>query len=433
MSVWKLLMRILSTMMNAVESAMDHVKRIELVLSACLEEGLLEFATETHVKFAHDQIHEAILTSIPPETKPHIHLRIGKYLLGTELDVAPVTEALYFLAADQFSRSHEIICDVEDVADLCRVNLVAGKLAVAKCSFAQGAEFLQVAVSMASKADLWNHQYDLALDVFTLSAEYESHAGRFERSYEMVDMVLTKATKLEDKLRAYYVRLDGLAYEQRLVEAVDLGLMLLEKIGEKMPRQLTTIQVVGKTMKISWLMRRRGMYDVGTTDEMSMSKATTAMKVLSLLWTSAWYSGDAALFVAVTLKSMTLTVKWGLSPFSACALAAFARLLVGLHRTDESYRVGQLALEVHKKCGSKENEGLLFLLLAGFVNHFRETCRDQLPLISRAHDSAFASGRILLAMIAVLIRLQVNFLVGTPLPALNQDCEALLSRTQRVD
>jgi predicted ATPase len=185
---------------------------------------------------------------------------------------------------------------------------------------------------MASKADLWNHQYDLALDVFTLSAEYESHAGRFERSYEMVDMVLTKATKLEDKLRAYYVKLDGLAYEQRLVEAVDLGLMLLEKIGEKMPRQLTTIQVVGKTMQISWLMRRRGMYDVGTTDEMSMSNATTAMKVLSLLWTSAWYSGDAALFVAVTLKSMTLTVKWGLSPFSACALAAFARLLVGLHR-----------------------------------------------------------------------------------------------------
>jgi predicted ATPase len=319
-------------MMNAVESDMDHVKRIELVLSACLEEGLLEFATETHVKFAHDQIHEAILTSIPPETKPHIHLRIGKYLLGTDLDVAPVTEASYFLAVDQFSRSHEIICDVEDVADLCRVNLVAGKLAVAKCAFAQGAEFLQVAVSMASKADLWNHQYDLALDVFTLSAEYESHAGRFERSYEMVDMVLTKATKLEDKLRAYYVRLDGLAYEQRLVEAVDLGLMLLEKIGEKMPRQLTTIQVVGKTMKISWLMRRRGMFDVGTTDEMSMSNATTAMKVLSLLWTSAWYSGDAALFVAVTLKSMTLTVKWGLSPFSACALAAFARLLVGLHR-----------------------------------------------------------------------------------------------------
>jgi hypothetical protein len=108
---------------------MDHVKRIELVLSACLEEGLLEFATETHVKFAHDQIHEAILMSIPPETKPYLHLRIGKYLLGTELDAAPVTETSYFLAVDQSSRSHEIICDVEDVADLCRVNLVAGKLA----------------------------------------------------------------------------------------------------------------------------------------------------------------------------------------------------------------------------------------------------------------------------------------------------------------
>jgi hypothetical protein len=65
------------------------------------------------------------------------------------------------------------------------------------------------------------------------------------------DVVVTKATKLEDKLRAYYVRLDGLAFEERLVEAVDLGLMLLQTLGEKMSRQLTTLQVVRKTMKIS--------------------------------------------------------------------------------------------------------------------------------------------------------------------------------------
>jgi hypothetical protein len=94
---------------ECIESDMDHVKRIELVLSACLAEGLLEFATETHVKFAHDQIHHAILTSIPPETKPHIHLRIGKYLLGTDLDIAPVSRGIVFLGRGPvfaFSRNH---------------------------------------------------------------------------------------------------------------------------------------------------------------------------------------------------------------------------------------------------------------------------------------------------------------------------------------
>jgi predicted ATPase len=93
------------------------------------------------VKFSHDQIHQALLMSIPPEMKPHVHLRIGKYLLGTLADDTPGAEASYFLAADQFSRSQEIVCAVEDVADLCRVNLMAGKLSVAKCAFAQRAEF----------------------------------------------------------------------------------------------------------------------------------------------------------------------------------------------------------------------------------------------------------------------------------------------------
>ena len=405
------------------------VKKIELSLSACIEEGLLEFANETHVKFAHDQIHQALLIWIPPETKPYLHLRIGKYLLSTKVDAAPMTEASHFLAVDQFLRCQEIISSVEDVADLCRVNLEAGKLAVAKCAFAQGAEFLQIAAAMASKADLWNHHYDLALDVFTLSAEYESYAGRLEGSYEMVDVVITKAAKLEDTLRAYYVRLDGLAFEGRLVEAVNLGLLLLEKLGEKLQRHLTPLQVVGKTMKISWLMRRRRTFDVWSMDKMSNWKTITAMRVLSLLWGIAWYSGDSGLFVAITLKSMSLTLRWGLSPFSASALATFARLLVGLHRTDESYRVGQLALEVHKKWGSKENEGLLLLTLASFVNHARESCRSQLLLVSRAHESAFACGQISVAMIAHLVRVQMSFLVGTPLSAMNQDCKALLSNT----
>jgi predicted ATPase len=309
------------------------------------------------------------------------------------------------------------------------VNLVAGKRAVAKCAFGQGAEFLQVAAIVASKADLWTHDYDLALDVFTSSAEYESNAVRLERSYEMANVVVMKATTLEDKSRAYYVRLDGLVLEERLDEAVDLGLMLLQMLGEKMTRQLTTLQVVRKTMKISWLMRRRGMFDVGTLDEMNDWKIIAAMRVLSLLWGTAWYSGDTRLFVSITLKSMSLTLKWGLSPFSASALATFALLLMGIHRADESYRVGQLALEVHKKCGSKENEGFLLLLLASFINHARETCRDQLPLISRAHDSAFASGRMSLAMIIVLTRVQANFVVGTPLSSLDQDCKALRRNT----
>ena len=405
------------------------VKGIELVLTACVAEGLLEFANETDVKFSHDQIHQALLMSIPPEIKPHLHLRIGKYLLGAVSDAAPGAEASYFLAVDQFSRSQDIICAVEDVADLCKVNLLAGKLSVAKCAFAQAADFLQVAASMASKADLWNHHYDLALDVFTLSAEYESYAGRLERSYELVDTVLANATKLEDKLRPYFVRFYGLACEERFVEAVDLGLMLLENLGEKLQRQLTVLQIFGRTMKISWLLRRRGTLDVGTMKEMSNAKTITAMRILSLLCWTAWYSGNSGLFIAITLKSMSLTLKWGHSPFSASALATFARLLADLNRTDESYRVGQLALEVHKKWGSKENEGILFAVLAFLVNHSRESSRDQLPLISRAYDSEFGCGHNVYAMIHVLIRLQVSFLVGTPLSALKQDCAALLSNT----
>jgi hypothetical protein len=46
--------------------------------------------------------------------------------------------------------------------------------------------------------------------------EYESYAGRWERSYSMIDVVLVKATKFEDKLRAYYAKLEGLGAQLKI-------------------------------------------------------------------------------------------------------------------------------------------------------------------------------------------------------------------------
>ena len=73
------------------------IEGIELALTTCVAEGLLEFANETDVKFSHDQIHQALLMSIPPEIKPHLHLRIGKYLLGAVSDAAPGNGGILFL------------------------------------------------------------------------------------------------------------------------------------------------------------------------------------------------------------------------------------------------------------------------------------------------------------------------------------------------
>jgi hypothetical protein len=151
------------------------------------------------------------------------------------------------------------------------------------------------------------------------------------------------------------------------------------------------------------------------------------MRVLSLLWATAWFSGDSGLFVALTLKSMSLTLKWGVSPFSASALATFARLLAVLHGTDECYRVGQLALKVHNKWGSKENEGFLFLVLAMFVNHLRETGRNQ---IRSGHSSIRQRSPLVVIMICDAHypnSSSSEFPVGIPLSALKQDCTALLS------
>jgi hypothetical protein len=53
-----------------------------------------------------------------------------------------------------------------------------------------------------------------------------------------------------------------------LVEAVDLGLMLLQTLGEKMSRQLTTISELVAEDHADLLvdaLRNAGMFDVGTT------------------------------------------------------------------------------------------------------------------------------------------------------------------------
>jgi histidine kinase len=402
--------------------------KVKQALMTGIAEGLLEVVDETHVKFSHDGVQQALLALLPDEMKPHLHLVIGKYLLESETDTESVTEGSLFSAMDHFSRAREIITTVEDVTDLCRVSLLVAKHAVAQCDFAYAAELLNVAVAMASKTDLWSCQYELCLDVFGSSVEYESYAGRWERSYSMIDVILGRATNFEDMLRAYYAKLEGLAAELKLADAVDLGLMLLEKLGERMPRKPTTSQNLRMILKVSWL-RSRPKFNFKAMEEMRDWKKIAAMRVLSLLSGIAWYLGDGDFFVAVTLKSMILSLQWGLSPFTSATLTAYASILGCLRNPSDSYQIGQLALELHQERCSKEEESFMFVFLATFINHSREPLRSQILLTNRAFESACDCGQHSTAMIAVVVRLQISFLAGNSLSTMQGDCEFLLNST----
>jgi predicted ATPase len=404
-----------------------HRQRILKVLERACDDGLLEHITETHEKFAHDKVQQLLLQSIPQRERSLLHLRIGKFILanmnGTTNLESPSTSV--FLAVHQINQAMMVISLEEDMIDLCSLNLRAGALAAGKFDFSQAADFMQKAIDMARRVNLWTHNYPLALDIFTSASEVECYAGRYQRSLLMADEVITKGRSFDDKLRAYCNKLEILGAEGKSSDALDLGIYLLKNLGEKIPRKPSRFFCLREFFVVAMLMRRRKNENLVTMTKMIDGRKLFAMKVLRFINHAVRLTNDKYLLLATCLRSMALTLQHGLSPFSPCAMSSYAFFLSALFppKAEESFRLGQLAIEFQELIGCKEDIAFVALDLVRFVNHKKQTTREQFPLIDKAFAYSVSAGQHILAAMVATMRLRVALIAGVPLSQMKHDCD----------
>ena len=400
----------------------DHMKqKMDQVIDIAVDGCLLEVASDTELKFTHDSVQHAILATIPHQEGHLLGCRIVTYLQERMEEVDRgnfIVKAIEHLYETGYAQS------IDEVVAFCKLALAAARLEVSRrCNFSQGADIVRLAVNLALDRALWRHHYNLALDLYTTSATLESYAGRFQKSNEMVNVVLAGAKTTGCKISVYHVRLENLGAEGRVMDAIEFGVHVLGELGERVPRKPTKAGIMKEFVSVS-LARRRHDDDFLSLGKMTNSSKLAALEILRLITHFAFDLSDDW-FPLLTLRSMAMTLRWGLSSCSASAVAAYAVLLAVRKEQNESARFGKIAMNLLETLKFDEDKAHTLILLGRLFNFQNHPISEQGGLFSSAVIRASSCSQFHVAATAACCELDTDFIAGVSLGDLSKKVVSL--------
>jgi len=132
--------------------------------------------------------------------------------------------------------------------------LPARSTKAAKAStFRIAAFFFELGLKVVSTS-IWHENYELALSLHIAAAEMALCTSRVERMQEFLATVLRNARIYRDKVPAYALKIYSLGFSGRQHEGIEIGLKVLEHLGENLPRRLLKACTVKEALRVKRLL-----------------------------------------------------------------------------------------------------------------------------------------------------------------------------------
>ncbi|MBW4634435.1 MAG: AAA family ATPase [Iphinoe sp. HA4291-MV1] len=360
-------------------------------------------------KFVHDRVQQAAYSLIPESNKQSIHLKIGQLLL----DNTPVEEReeKIFDLVNQFNIAVELITHQTERDELATMNLMAGCRALASTAYATAAKYLTTGIQFLS-SNSWETNYDLTLALYETAAEAVYLTGDFEQTEQLVEVVLATAKTLLDKVKVYEVRIEAYKAQSRGVEAITTGLQVLKLFGIKFPEQPSQKDIEIALQETQLALAGRQIEDLLNLPNMTEPTKLAAMNILVQLLPITYVSSPP-LFTLVVLKQVNTSLNYGNCAASALSYGTYAITLCQISgEITDSYRLGQLALNLLALFNAKEFQCIVFYVVNTFTTHWKSHIRETLKKFLEAYSIGLETGDLEQAAYSVTAYFENSFWVG---------------------
>lgn len=327
-------------------------------------------------KFSHDRIRQAAYSLLPEgRERDQLHWRIGQVLKNACSSYEETYDWMLLMATDQLNAGSDLIDTEEDQIHLAQSNLQAAEAAREKASFFKSVEYLKKGISLVTGPKKWSTEYDLLLRLTSSLAEMQHCVGDTHGCHDTARIALTHARSLSDKLPVYFTLVEALGQgenEHEVERAITIGLDVLVELGFKLPKNPGKFNTICYVLRTKCLLR--GMDDDALLSLPVMKDAheLTSLKMMEVLIFFSWYHQKKDIFVSLVFHMMALTVRSGISKYSAQVFAYYGFLLASTGNFDDGFRFGQLATKLSERFQAKECDaqtiGKLLILYQGHLS-----------------------------------------------------------------
>ncbi|MBD2579580.1 ATP-binding sensor histidine kinase [Oscillatoria sp. FACHB-1406] len=398
---------------------------------ASYEEG--EAQSEPHqnitYRFFHDRVQQAAYSLIPEAERAQTHYRIGQLLLAK---IPPEQqEEQIFELVNQLNAGKDSIEEQASRDRLAELNAIATRRARTSTAYNAGRRYAEIGIGLLGE-NAWERQYDLTLKLHNLAAELTSLCGDYEAMEALILTVLEKTKTLLDRIEVYLTQIQATISRNLLVEALALGLDILEQLGLMVPKLPTEAEIGREVAEIAQLIGDRDIEDLVniplTTDRHQIAIAKVAKMIFGITF---FINPNCHIFILAS--AVKASIKHGNTFESPMSYGSYGRFVcISLKDIETGVKFGNLGYKLAEKFGIKEIKPELFITLTASLIHRKCHIRKILPLNREGYTLALEVGNSEYLAYNALNYFGASFWAGLPLNALEQEARTHRSNAMHL-
>jgi PAS domain S-box-containing protein len=424
----------------------QSLKAVSLDLLAAIQAGLIQPISELdenlllqEYKFLHDRVQQAAYALIDVSQRQIIHLQIGRNLLEKTLPERLTNRV--FEIVDHLNHGIELLTNQSERNEIAKLNLMAGQKAKGAIAYGVSKKYLTTArVWLAASS--WQTDYDLTLELYAETTEVAYLCGNFEQVEYWGAIILQQAKTILDSVKACEVKIQSYIAQNQLLEAINIGLQVLQQIEISFPEQPSQSDIQLELDAILCLLSEKSMsndkpYLAGTPldngfavacggkpspklpqrgepaqgtslrsadsplrvyedlvhlPQMHEPDKLAAMRILSSITTAA-YSAAPILMPLLISKQVSLSIEYGNAFASPFVYANFGLILCRqVGDIETGYEFGQLALRQLSQPKPHSLRARTLIIVNTFIIHWKDHLRDTSQPLLEAYQSGLETG-----------------------------------------
>ena len=372
------------TLQSTVASSLESVS---VSLAEAVDEGFIEKTKEGY-QFSHDKLQAAFQSLFDETEEEEIHLVIGETFLSRSGAESMYHAAVHLHLAPEFVRLKS------KRVDLARINLEAAKYCTEKSAFIEAASLLHRGLELLDPDEKWTRHYDLAFEMTETLAKMELIIGNHDSCKDMTREALFRAKTTDLKINSLLIDVECRMACNETDGSIAAANRALKVLGIKIPSKVASRHVVLKLVKVKWMLGRKSDEDILSLPPMGDQALATSVRLLVHVCAYCFMKDEGLQAVYSALLATELTLRSGLSPNSASALAIYgiAELSIGDYR--RAYRFGKLALTLLARIKHRDAECPTTVTALSLLTHWYEPVRDMPDIMRRAAYIGFEVGDV---------------------------------------
>ncbi|MFB2896049.1 AAA family ATPase [Aerosakkonemataceae cyanobacterium BLCC-F50] len=393
----------------AIVSRQSEVETAQ-VLWRALQEGLIVPLNETYkfftanlgdsettqttavtYRFLHDRVQQAAYSMIPEQDRRKVHYEIGKLLLE-EISASAIEEQS-FAIVNQLNYGTQLITDQTKRDELAEINFLVCRKARTATAYQAAREYAEIGLNLLG-SEAWERQYEMTLKLHELGAEVAALSGEFELMNKWIDAVIDRAKTPLEQVGVYTVKIQALSSQNKLLEAMNIGLSILKELGYDLTAQPTSKDILQAVQEIKKLIGDRPIEELFDLQAMEDAEKLATMQIAASIMPVCHQAGSLLLLLLIALQ-VKLSIQYGNSPISPYSYATYGILLNNfLDDVTTANRFSHLANRIVCEADPQNIRPETFMVIGGFLHHRQYHLRETLTILEAGYQLGLEAGKL---------------------------------------